>query len=194
MKTLLCAIATLFALGCSAAASGPPDPTSREVLQKAPEFKWGTTCTRVESSSYGTASDRTETPRCFDKLDCNDFESEEAIGYGGGATYNSYSYWKDVKYFTGTCADPTPVTCDERPVAEGDACARCQYDHCCGQVAVCEDDPNCVAVNDCLVGCKTDEKCAQGCLSNGEYSAVKRLKSAYRCMSGSCTTECGFKK
>jgi hypothetical protein len=173
------------------AACGPSndaDPTSREALAKAPPFQFGTTCTKVESSSYGTAQSRTETPRCFDGYDCGKFAPSEGIGIGGGATYHSYSYHKDIQWFEGTCKNPKPVTCNERPVRS--ACEGCQYTSCCVSVALCQDDPNCLAIADCVAVCKNDVACATRCQKNGERTASEHFSAFLKCTSQACADAC----
>ena len=178
-----------FALGCSAAA--PPDPTSVESLHKAPPMAFGTTCTKVEDSSYGTSSSHEETPVCLEGGgNCGALKSSSGSDFGGGAAYNGFTGYKDVKWFEGTCADQKPITCDQRPVKND--CDACQYAKCCDRVALCEDDPNCVAIVDCVSGCKKDEACANRCLDHGDLLAKLNVQAAITCMVDHCTAECGY--
>lgn len=175
-----------FSLGCG---DGPPDPTSSEVLRKAPAMAFGTTCTKVDDDSYGTSSSHKEEKMCMAQYDCADIDGNSATAYGGGATYNGSTYYKNVQWFEGTCDDPQPVTCDERPAA--DDCQACQYAYCCGPVAVCEDDPNCMAINDCVIACKDDAPCVQRCVFNGDEKASRNIRTAAACANNYCAKECG---
>jgi len=169
----------LLNLGCSASASAP-DPTSWEALHKAPTLKWGSTCVERGSYSYGDLGGSTSTPYCEEDLDCAD---AEPITTGLGTTYYS-----NFTYFEGTCADQHPVTCDQR--VPKDDCDACQYEQCCTFVALCEDDPNCLAVNDCFIHCKDDDKCARNCALNGDLSAEEIFRKANTCINNRCSDRC----
>ncbi len=62
------AVASLLSLmiGCSDASSGPPDPTSEQALHKTKTMSYGTTCLKVDHSSYGGSHSNDETPQCLD--------------------------------------------------------------------------------------------------------------------------------
>jgi hypothetical protein len=103
-------VTPLFLLAAlQACGSPPPDPTSSEALTKAPSMQWGTTCVQHDDSSYGTASSHTKTPKCFNGRDCGDIASDEAAGYGGGASYYGDTYYTDFVYFEGTCDNQRPA-------------------------------------------------------------------------------------
>jgi hypothetical protein len=181
---------TVVLLAAFSACGSPDDmdPTSPEALKRAPPLQFGTSCTHVQISSYGTSKSHTETPRCFDGSDCGKLGSSEGIGIGGGATYSSYSYYKDVRWFEGTCSNPKPVTCDQRPVHN--ACEGCQYTKCCVSVALCQDDPNCLAIADCVVACKNDTTCSTRCQKNGERRASANFSAVLKCASEACADAC----
>lgn len=72
--------------GCSSSGNAPPDPTSRQALMKPPPMEFGTTCTKVDISSYGTAHSHVETPMCLQADgDCGKLNSSSASDFGGGA-------------------------------------------------------------------------------------------------------------
>ena len=180
-------LVSAIGLGCAAT---PVDPTSREALQKAPPMAFGTTCTKVEYSSYGSSTSHSETPVCLDNWDCGTMDSSSARDYAAGADYYGDTHYADVAFFEGTCAEKKPITCDERPAAND--CDTCQYSQCCTRVALCEDDPNCVAIADCVNTCKDDQACATRCLNNGDSTASSNLKAAAQCVQSRCAVECGL--
>jgi hypothetical protein len=185
----LAASVVLPVSGCSGSSNAAPDPTSREALTKAPPMESGTTCTKVEISSYGTAHSHDETPVCLQAGgDCEKMHGSEASDYGGGAAYNDFVSYKDVKWFEGTCADQKPISCAQR--SANDDCGACQYKECCAPVAICEDDPNCVAVVDCVTACKADTACVGRCIQNGEPRATSNLKAAVQCVRDRCAAKC----
>lgn len=186
----LAASLVLTVSGCSGSSDAPPDPTSKESLTKAPPMEFGTTCTKLDNSSYGTAHSHDETPMCLQGGgDCGELHSSSDSAFGGGAAYGDFVTYKDVKWFEGTCADQKPISCDQRP-ANTD-CETCQYEECCTPVALCEDDPNCIAIADCVTGCKGDTACTRRCLEHGEPRATSSLERAVECVRNRCSAKCG---
>jgi len=125
---------------------------------------------------------------CLELQDCADLEDSTGYGYGGGATFNSSTDYRNIEWFEGDCSDKRAISCDDRP--QPNACASCQYKSCCSEVAICEDDPNCLAINDCVGACKNDDACVKSCLDRGESHAAKNLVRAATCIQSACKSDC----
>jgi hypothetical protein len=165
--------------------SGESGATS---LVKAPPFRYGNTCTMVRSSSVGTASGQQRTPLCLEQQACYDDVPEPSATAVGSSVYRSRTWYEDVIWFEGTCENNVLVSCDARPSA--DACAACKYAACCGSVAVCEDDPNCVALHECITACGTEADCATSCRARAEDVAERNHARATTCVDEWCQDEC----
>jgi hypothetical protein len=183
---------TMFVLTQACSGSSSPDPTSREALTKAKPLKWGTTCVEHDSSSYdtgsGSFSTTTTTQQCKYQVDCKTLDASPDRWNSSGGVLNSDTSFTDVKYFEGTCDDQHPVSCDDRK--RNNNCDACQYDKCCAFVALCEDDPNCTAIVDCIDACKDDQACAQRCVNNGDRIASTNLTAAVTCLESNCKDRC----
>lgn len=177
----------LAATACSSS-DAPDDADGFSSQANSPPFRYGNTCTKVVSSSYGTASAETKTPLCLEQRACWDDVPAPTHTYDGTASYSRRTYYTDVVWFEGTCEDPRPVSCDTRP--RPNSCADCQYDICCGSVAVCEDDPNCVAIDECIVACGTDTSCVRACSQRGDRVASENHARALDCVVEWCEDEC----
>ena len=180
-----------FAGGCGAS-DEPADPTSAEALRKADPVTVSCSYVQTFSSSYGTASSSKDTPEC-DNTRCGDVRdpNDDYVAYGGGAEYVGYTYNHDMVSFVGTCSGPrTAISCDDMK-NDGDACDACLASSCCTSVFLCEHDPNCQAISDCVTTCKEDTACGQRCVDNGEPTASKSFAGTVECLTGSCASACG---
>lgn len=185
--TLACLVA---AMGACAGASGDADPGSTAALRSAPPFDYGTTCTKVERSHYGSHTTVNEVRMCMPKSDCGSAEASSATAYAGGLEWSGSYTFKDVKWFEGTCANRKPVSCDGR--APVDECAACAYSKCCPRVAMCDDDPNCVAIRTCMAACGKDVACITRCAKNAETGAYANFYAAFKCTVTSCSDTCSL--
>jgi hypothetical protein len=176
--------------GCRADEAGT-DPTSREALQKAEPLSYGCSYVHVEQSSYGTASSTDAYPACEDNVRCRDLEepASEYVPFGDSA-YQARTRFEERVDFIGTCKDQTPISC-EAYLTSGDACDACVARACCSPVFLCDNDPNCGAVLECLEECGHDESCVQRCLDNGDSDAVTNLLDGVQCIVGPCADACG---
>jgi hypothetical protein len=178
-NTLLATLALgMLMMGCSSSAASE-DPTSVAALNKAPPMKWGSTCDQQTYHSYGDLHGSSSTPACLEGEDCHDYGGTDAFGY---------YYASGISYFEGTCNDPHPVTCDQR-VPKTD-CDACKYEKCCTYVALCEDDPNCLAIQACVAHCNGVYECNHVCYTNGEYSASAHYRNARDCFGSVCRDRC----
>ena len=151
-------------------------------------MKWGTTCVKHASTRIDVDVTNSAEPYCSDMGDCSQIDEGRFAEAAAGTTIDSDTWYSDVKYFEGTCDDPHPGSCDDRE--RKDDCDACQYDRCCAPVALCEDDPNCGAIVDCVLGCKNDQACARRCVSNGETNAREHFSAAMKCITETCTDRC----
>lgn len=192
MKRLLTTLATALVAtstyACASSDGSETDGPGRNSLIKAPPFRYGNTCTKVVASAVATASDEKRTPLCLEQRACWDDVPKPSTVPVGSATYHSRTYYKDVAWFEGTCEHQVPVACDARPRAS--ACAACKYAICCGSVAVCEDDPNCVAIEECITACGGDADCTTSCRTRGDDVAATNHSRALSCVDDWCQDEC----
>lgn len=188
---LLLGAASLASLGCSA--DERIDPTSPEALLRAEPLQYGCSYVHRESTlGIGGREDETTTPRCSPERRCEDVTPPSSFHYGVGSDgYSSYDFYEDKVDFIGTCDDPHPVSCEDL-TESGDECTACQARSCCAPVYLCEHDPNCVAILECLDGCKEDSACQNRCVANAEYHARSNLAAAVQCTRNTCATECGL--
>ena len=193
MRTSPLAI-VLFALSIAACGSDPDsstpeaDPASPELLKKADTISLG--CSYVEHETFyadGTARP-TETPKCED-VPCDavrDYESDTMSI--GGSVIGSSKFAMNKEEFVGTCSDRTPIKCDED--AGGDPCAQCAAKSCCRSTFLCDHDPNCGAIIDCIVACDQDDACVDRCMINGDWRAAENLRAAFTCLTAFCADSC----
>jgi hypothetical protein len=179
-------IATLAACATEEEA---PDPTSVAALRKAPSLQSGCSYVEHEASSFGSSFETSDTPRCS-LLSCAELSPpSDYVAYAGGSDlYESRTYYFDKVDFLGTCDDPQPISCEGR--AGADACEQCVVEHDCAALVLCESDPNCVAITDCIGGCREDQACASRCLQNGDYYARKNLNRLADAVTGTCASSC----
>ncbi len=182
---------SLVSFGCSSG-SHDVDATSKEALQKAPPIQYGCTYTE-ESSNYvdGNSIGANSRPMCSMGKRCSEVGSpdDDIGGYAGGSTYRTSSSYAGKTDFVGTCDAPRPISCDDYD--NGDACDQCLGKSCCSPAFLCEHDPNCKAIVDCVSNCKNDAACTQRCADNGEPSAFENLRALAKCLSGACASACG---
>lgn len=182
---------SLLSFGCSSG-SHEVDATSKEALQKAPPIQYGCKYTEESSNSVdGYSIGTNRRPMCSMGTRCSDVGSpkDDIGGYHGGSTYSTSSHYAGRTDFVGTCDAPQPITCDD--YESGDTCDQCIGKSCCAPAFLCEHDPNCKAVVDCVNDCKDDTACTQRCADNGEPHAVENLRALAQCLSGRCASACG---
>lgn len=182
---------SLFSLGCSSG-SHEVDATSKEALQLAPPIQYG--CTYTERSDNYVGGDLIGTnsqPMCSMDKRCSEVGAPHGDigGYAGGSTYRTSSSYVGRTDFVGTCDAPQPIACDD--YANRDTCDQCIGKSCCAPAFLCEHDPNCKAIVDCITNCKEDAACTQRCADNGEPSAIANLRALAHCLSGTCASACG---
>jgi hypothetical protein len=189
IAVVLLTTTTLVNAGCTA--DEEPDPTSREALQKAEPLKFGCSFVREEYSSFGTYSETKRTPDCSTLMSCSELDSPDSYRASlGDQSYYSSTIFKERVDFIGTCAEHEPISCEY--LETGNECDACAARSCCAPNYLCDHDPNCIAITDCLKNCKEDRDCQNRCLHNGEYSAAKNLRAAVTCLASSCKEACGF--
>ena len=190
MKRLLAplALVLLTTSACASSDGGRADGLAGDSMRESQPFRYGNTCTKVFASSYGTASDEMRTPLCLEQQACWDDVPAPKATTIGSSTYHGRTWYEDVVWFEGTCEQHVPVSCDARP--RETACASCKYSACCGSVAVCEDDPNCVTLDDCMAACGFDADCATSCRVRGDSVAAKNHSRAMTCVNEWCQDEC----
>ena len=177
---------SMLVAGC-ASESVAPDPTSAQALKKAEPLE--VSCSyeeHISGSAGGSDLDQCEEQRCNDVKD-PDF-SGVSIEIGDYTT----GYNHDKVDYVGGCGSSTrtKVTCDDL-ASDGDGCDACVAKSCCTSVFLCDHDPNCGAITDCINNeCKDDESCMKRCIDNGEPSAAESFKAALSCMSGTCASAC----
>ncbi len=161
----------LGASGCSS--SGDAGPRSREALHKADNLQFGCAYVRVKHSSYGTASSTDKTPECLEGERCDELKSPDSYqAYAGGNAYDSSEYFDKEVNFTGTCAQQAPL-----PVpGPSSKCYAAPY--------LCDHDPNCTAIRDCVTTCGDDAGCSAECIANGDYTAAYNFRATLECESG----------
>jgi hypothetical protein len=186
------AVAVLFMLSISCSSSnGPdePDLSSPESLRRAPTMAWGTTCEKHEASGCGTSHSDSKTLVCMDGIECSELTKPGAFEDLGGVSCYSYTNYDYKDLHEGPCTDPHPYTCEGR--AGTGPCSLCAYQDCCFAISFCEDDPNCLAIDECIGWCKDDNECIGRCLNNADGFAAKTFRKLIQCLGDSCKDECG---
>ena len=179
-------VLAVLAVGCSSSSSETADPTSAAALKKADSIEVSCSYTEHYSSDgYGAV----DTPSCDNRM-CLAVEADEnSVDFGDGSSM----YDTDLQQFLGSCTgERTPVSCDDF-ANDGDACDACLAAHCCISTFLCNHDPNCQAISDCVTSCKDDSTCAQRCVENGDYQASKDFTGTVQCMTGTCADACATK-
>lgn len=191
----LAALATMLAAALVGSTGCAPDddvdPTSASALRRAEPLAFGCTYVREDYSSYGTASSTKRTPACTTGLRCEELETPDSDhAYVGGGSYFGVTLLEDRSDFIGTCDDPQPISC-EYLEETGNACDACLAKSCCLYTFLCDQDPNCHAIIECIDGCKDDEACQTRCVTNGERTASNHLVEAASCLGRMCSDACG---
>lgn len=176
--------------GCASEGEADPlsDPTSRESLRKAEPLATGCTYVKRYKSSYGTVTDVEVTPGCMMGTCSLPRPESDAMSDGAGGVFTSFTEYTDAVEFIGTCEDHEPITCEGRTGV--DACESCVLESACSALILCEKDPNCLAIADCLQGCADDEACGARCLENGDELASANLVSLASVVTGVCEGRC----
>lgn len=71
----------------------------------------------------------------------------------------------------------------------GDGCEECINTNCAAQVAACDANPDCGAVEDCYANC-TDDACYQNCYDQ-HPSGAPIEDALYQCYTSACAQQCG---
>lgn len=185
----LLVVSSAFLFACSSTTE--TDPTSSAALKKAEPLAYGcafeqTSSTRIDGFKIGSRKEHV----CSTSVRCDELKPiSDIYGYGGGSTYSVSTTNSDFVDFTGTCADPQPISCDD--YRDGDACDECLAAKCCAATYLCDHDPNCQAIGDCIKGCGDDQRCTARCFSEGYYDAGKNLRAFGACLTGRCASACG---
>lgn len=181
----LLSLATLVA-GCSSE-SATADPTSSQALKKADPIEVSCSYTsHISGSEGGSDLDECNNTRCSDVQDPD--YTDLSIDIGDYTT----GYYTDKVDYLGDCESGTrtKISCDDL-ASDGDACDACVAKSCCTSAFLCNHDPNCQAIADCINNdCNNDESCMQRCIENGDYEAAKSFKDTLSCMSGVCASAC----
>jgi len=78
------------------------------------------------------------------------------------------------------------------PMPEG-GCADCVTSSCCNQVRACASDPQCLALETCLLACGGDYGCRSACNAAAyPLGAQTDIPTLDTCVASSCRDECGM--
>lgn len=164
------AVSVLFFGASACSSSGDAGPRSREALHKADPLQYGCAYVSVKHSSYGTYSSTDKTPQCTQGERCDELKSPDSYrAYAGDNAFDSSEYFDKEVNFTGTCAQQTAL-----PVpGPSSKCYAAPY--------LCDHDPNCMAIRDCVTTCGTDAGCSAECIANGDYTAASNFRASLEC-------------
>jgi hypothetical protein len=88
----------------------------------------------------------------------------------------------------GTGGSGGAVKCTQIDLGDmGGPCSTCGHTSCCGELEACFNDADCNKVNGCLVACKGDQMCQQGCVNAPGGDLFLASNS---CISKNCMKEC----
>ena len=179
---------SLFVANCSDSSSSEDDNGRFRHLIVAPQFKYGSTCDKHQTSNIDGDISTTVTHLCLDGQDCNTISDNSYETAIGNSALGLQTVYDSVTLFEGTCDKPTAITCTNRKPS--DACVQCLYSICCDRAALCEDDPNCVAITVCVASCGSDSSCADTCVADGDPVASTNFLAKLQCASGPCANSC----
>lgn len=164
-------LSTSALVGCSSS-DGDSSPATHELLYRAAPLQFGCTYTQSTHSSYGTSSRTEKIPKCTEGVRCDDlYTPDSTTDYAGGNAFYESVQFDDRVNFVGTCAVHTPV-----PGVKN------AFEGCYAAPYLCEIDPNCQAIIDCLKACADDTTCGQACTANGEAGASHNLSKVLECV------------
>ncbi|RYI99508.1 MAG: hypothetical protein EON47_16590 [Acetobacteraceae bacterium] len=82
------------------------------------------------------------------------------------------------------------VTCDQVQLSSKAACNTCAQSTCCDQIEACVNDAGCVALNNCVAKCASNDQACQQACAGANPDAVPTLNALGECVQGECATEC----
>jgi hypothetical protein len=156
-------------VGCSGSPTASSGTDKFQHLIVAPQFQYCSTCDKNETFNIDGDVSTTVTHLCLDEQDCSTLNDSSYGTVVSGSALSTYTVYDRLTLFEGTCAKSVAISCANRHAS--DACETCLYTICCERAALCEDDPNCVAITDCVVQCGADSSCGDQCVTRGDAVA-----------------------
>jgi hypothetical protein len=77
------------------------------------------------------------------------------------------------------------------PVPEG-GCGSCVTAQCCPQMSACAGDPQCRALETCLLACGGDYACRSACVVDNPVGGQTDIPALDTCVAASCRSSCGM--
>jgi hypothetical protein len=188
-----------FGGGCEggAAGSGPgPGPGGSAGAAGSAPAQDCQTCIGTECGNEGAACQNDAACAailgCLNTMMCADAACQQACidaNKSGEASLTALSQCVNAKCMDACpVPDPGAVKCTQIDLGDkGGPCSTCGHTSCCGELEACFNDADCNKVNGCLVACKGDQMCQQGCVNAPGGDLFLASNS---CISKNCMKEC----